>query len=157
MERNARDVRKYYQRNKQSVYLRKALKRCRETGAIPTVEAVLKHHLPMLPIWASFADWAGQTTNWRKRRVQHAKLKELYTSLMSAKQPPNLYIPMGLGRKEYLVIEQHMKKQLWLKSSGSGLRFRRCVRTRSRGNGGSMSGPTPRFYPPMCSLSPSGI
>ena len=113
MERNARDVRKYYQRNKQSVYLRKALKRCRETGAIPTVEAVLKRHLPMLPIWASFADWAGQTTNWRKRRVQHAKLKERSTALMSAKQPPNLYIPMGLGRKEYLVIEQHMKKQLF--------------------------------------------
>ncbi len=91
MRENARHVRTYYSNNRAKVYLSKAIKRCRETGAIPSIAVIKRYRLGLVPFFIAFADWAGQATNYRKRHAQHKKLELLYKAYYDEQHPPYFY------------------------------------------------------------------
>jgi hypothetical protein len=78
---NAESVRGYYARNKQTVLFRKAVKRCRATGAIPTYQSMKQNKIPLTALLVAFADWAGGTGNMSQIRRQYAKLRRLRAEL----------------------------------------------------------------------------
>ena len=78
---NAQNVRAYYERNKSLVLFRKAMKRCREAGTVPTLETVRENDFPLQALFVAFAEWAGSTPCKLKVRKQHAKLLYLRTQL----------------------------------------------------------------------------
>ena len=78
---NAQNVRAYYERNKKLVLFRKAMKRCREYGAIPNVKSMREYEIPLTALLVAFAEWAGSTGDQRKIKKQHAKLARLRVEL----------------------------------------------------------------------------
>lgn len=78
---NAQNVRAYYERNKSVVLFRKAMKRCKEFGAVPNARSMRKYDIPLTALLCAFADWAGSTGNEVKIKKQHAKLTRLRAEL----------------------------------------------------------------------------
>jgi len=79
---NTESVRGYYARNKKVVLFRKAVKRCRASGAIPTCVSMKENEIPLTALLVAFADWAGGTGNLSQIRRQHAKLRRLRAELL---------------------------------------------------------------------------
>ena len=78
---NAENVRAYYERNKKLVLFRKAMKRCREHGAVPNLHSMREYDIPLTALLVAFADWAGSVGNERKIKKQHLKLTRLRAEL----------------------------------------------------------------------------
>jgi len=57
--RNTVAVRAYYERNKDIIIFRKAMKRMREHGIVPTYKSVIKYQIPIQALLVAFADFAG--------------------------------------------------------------------------------------------------
>ena len=57
--RNTVAVRAYYERNKDIIIFRKAMKRMREHGIVPTYKSVIKYQIPVQALLVAFADFAG--------------------------------------------------------------------------------------------------
>ena len=55
---NAENVRAYYERNKKVVLVRKAIKRCRERGAVPNVNSMRAYDISLTALMVAFAEWA---------------------------------------------------------------------------------------------------
>lgn len=79
-KRNAANVRSYYERNKKIVLFRKAMKRCRDSGAVPTPNSMRANEIPLTALLVAFADWAGRAHN-AKIKEQHKKLVRLRSAL----------------------------------------------------------------------------
>lgn len=71
---NKDNVRTYYARNKKVVAFRKAMKRCRECGSVPTLRSMLENDIPLTALLVAFGDWAGNTGDQHKIHRQHRKL-----------------------------------------------------------------------------------
>lgn len=78
---NSRNVRAYYERNKKAVLFRKAMQRCRETGAVPTTQSMRDYEIPLTALLVAFAEWAGRTNNVHKIKIQHGKITRLRVAL----------------------------------------------------------------------------
>ena len=78
---NAENVRAYYERNKKVVLFRKAMKRCREYGAVPNLQSMRDYEIPLTALLVAFADWAGSNGDQRKIKKQHCKLTRLRAEL----------------------------------------------------------------------------
>ena len=51
---NRTHVQAYYANNKDTVYFRKAMKRCREHGTMPQIQAAVQHKLPLTALLVAF-------------------------------------------------------------------------------------------------------
>ena len=78
---NAQNVHSYYERNKKLVHFRKAMKRCRECGAVPKVQSMRAYDIPLTALLVAFADWAGGAGSRSKVQQQHAKITQLRRDL----------------------------------------------------------------------------
>lgn len=75
---NRLSVQAYYARNKATILFRKAIKRCKRTGAVPNPASVLEHGFPVQAFFCAFADWAGSCGDAAKIAKQKRKLKKLH-------------------------------------------------------------------------------
>ena len=75
MTSNAQSVKRYYENNKDVVFFRKAMKRCRESGSVPTVKSILKHNVPLVALLVAFGDWAASTGDEELVKMQLRKLR----------------------------------------------------------------------------------
>ena len=71
----------YYKRNKKLVLFRKAMKRCREHGAVPNLQSMRQYDIPLTALLVAFADWAGSVGNESKIKKQYTKLTRLRIEL----------------------------------------------------------------------------
>ena len=78
---NAQNVRAYYERNKKVVLFRKAMKRCREHGAVPNLHSMREYEIPLTALLVAFAEWAGSNGDQSKIKKQHCKLTRLRVEL----------------------------------------------------------------------------
>jgi hypothetical protein len=81
MGSNAESVRTYYARHKKLVLFRKAMRRCRERGAVPKLTSMSAYEIPLTALFVAFAEWAGSTANQSRIRQQHLKLTRLREAL----------------------------------------------------------------------------
>mgnify|MGYP001181240116 CR=1 FL=1 len=82
---NADNVRSYYKRNKKLVLFRKAITRCRERGAIPSLKSMREYEIPLTALHVAFADWAGCVGNQSQIRRQYTKLAYLRCEIFASK------------------------------------------------------------------------
>ena len=78
---NAENVRAYYERHKSVVVFRKAMKRCRETGAVPNLRSMRRYDIPLTALLVAFAEWAGASGDTHTIKRQHLKLTRLRVEL----------------------------------------------------------------------------
>lgn len=78
---NAENVRTYYGRNKNLVHFRKAMNRCRESGAVPNASTMRKYEIPLTALLVAFGEWAGTTWDVCRVQQQHCRLTQLRVEL----------------------------------------------------------------------------
>ena len=78
---NRTHVQAYYANNKDTVYFRKAVKRCREHGTMPQIQAAVQHKLPLTALLVAFGDWASRCGDPMRVASQQRKLATLRTHL----------------------------------------------------------------------------
>lgn len=78
---NAENVRTYYGRNKNLVHFRKAMNRCRESGAVPNASTMRKYEIPLTALLVAFGEWAGTTWDVSRVQQQHCRLTQLRVEL----------------------------------------------------------------------------
>lgn len=75
---NRLSVQAYYARNKSTILYRKAIKRCKRSGAVPNPSSVFEHNFPVQAFFTAFAEWAGSCDDAAKIAKQKRKLKKLH-------------------------------------------------------------------------------
>lgn len=78
---NAICVRKYYRANRRNVCYRKAIKRCRERGAVPKMESMLEHNISLTTLTLAFAEWVSHEDSLSKIKRQLNKFARLRGSI----------------------------------------------------------------------------
>ena len=75
-------VRKYYQRHRAKIALRKTERACRLHGRVPRAETILEHKLPLNVLIAAFREWIATKEPDDKKRVKRlARFKHLLEQL----------------------------------------------------------------------------
>lgn len=77
VKNSAERARGYYERHKKTVLFRKAIKRCRERGFIPTLESMRKNEIPVTALLVAFAEWAGRNGSNSKIKMQYRKIAQI--------------------------------------------------------------------------------
>ena len=94
---NSDNVRRYYQRHRSLVLVRKILRRANKFGAVPSAKSVVSHSVPMTALATQFAEWCSKSGCTDKLSKQRRKLDKLRATLKNFRPLDTDADPLATG------------------------------------------------------------